>query len=590
MRQMRNIFQFWLMVLAAISGSGVAAAEAALDAPLTVVRENTIYERYRIVLRPVSEGQGDPAYFVGLASAMAKIMPQEREKADVRFQQDLAVDLKAAKNETESVQIVVYCPQDDLHSVRVTATELRDAQGNCIPASAISASVVGFVKTNKPKHFAVSHVGWWSDPILSDLKQFDVRKNDFQPIWYSVRVPLVATAGKYHGTVTVQADGKPACVVPVALTVWDFALPKRPNLRTALSTMATACYAAEKPSPERLRALQTTYDRFLAEHRCSPEEGIYRSHGNPIPEWRLKLWAELDISGFCTLGVNKDDAMQCTQDMPESSRDFIKYEMCYTLGAAKEAGIADRGLVYVCDETHAETFPGINNVCKTIEKLYPGTLTLTTAIDKSLGTQSNLKDIGAYCPPSGDYDFDLAEQVRRNGKQVWWYFCGGDYPPIPNVFIESPAIDIRLFMGFMSYAYRTDGFLYWSMIYPAHGVKSTPQSPYTDWNPETMAGWNGEGYLMFAGHDGPITTIRMENWLDGMEDYEYCKLLERRLSELRRRGNATLADDLETKLAEYHKPGNPIVNTLKDHTYDPDLVQETRSRLAGWIMAAGTGE
>jgi len=42
---------------------------------------------------------------------MAKIMPQEREKAEVSFQEELAVDLKAAKNETESVQIVLNSPQ-----------------------------------------------------------------------------------------------------------------------------------------------------------------------------------------------------------------------------------------------------------------------------------------------------------------------------------------------------------------------------------------------------------------------------------------------------------------------------------------------
>ena len=162
---------------------------------------------------------------------------------------------------------------------------------------------------------------------------------------------------------------------------------------------------------------------------------------------------------------------------------------------------------------------------------------------------------------------------QQNGKQVWWYFCGGNYLPQPNVYIESPSIDIRVFLGFMSYAYRVDGFLYWSMIWPAHGVKETPASPYTDWDPETVEGWNGDGCLIYAGPGwSPITTVRMENWLDGMEDYEYLKLLEQQIDWLYAHGKGQLAQQLEQQLAVYHTPynsSNPIVRTLLDHTYDP---------------------
>ena len=86
----------------------------------------------------------------------------------------------------------------------------------------------------------------------------------------------------------------------------------------------------------------------------------------------------------------------------------------------------------------------------------------------------------------------------------------------------------------MSFAYAVDEFLYWGMMnekQPAN--KSLADGPFTTWNPRTWPGHNGAGHLFYPGENGPVTSLRMENWLGGMGDFEYLTLAKRRVDELK---------------------------------------------------------
>jgi hypothetical protein len=52
------------------------------------------------------------------------------------------------------------------------------------------------------------------------------------PIWISVKVPAEAVAGKYAGSVKVEAEGEQPIQVPVELSVADWSLPDTQNFRT----------------------------------------------------------------------------------------------------------------------------------------------------------------------------------------------------------------------------------------------------------------------------------------------------------------------------------------------------------------------
>lgn len=55
-----------------------------------------------------------------------------------------------------------------------------------------------------------------------------------QPVWLTVRVPADAAAGRYTGTLIVEAQGLPATEVPVTLEVHDFRLPDPADFQTSV--------------------------------------------------------------------------------------------------------------------------------------------------------------------------------------------------------------------------------------------------------------------------------------------------------------------------------------------------------------------
>lgn len=80
------------------------------------------------------------------------------------------------------------------------------------------------------------------------------------------------------------------------------------------------------------------------------------------------------------------------------------------------------------------------------------------------------------------------------------------------------------------------GFLYWGVNVWHTGPTHTPidgtalESPYispTEWNPMQSQGAQdvGDGVLMYAGVDGPLSTIRLHAVRDGIEDFGYLALL-----------------------------------------------------------------
>lgn len=45
------------------------------------------------------------------------------------------------------------------------------------------------------------------------------------------------------------------------------------------------------------------------------------------------------------------------------------------------------------------------------------------------------------------------------------------------------------------------------------------------WNAGSIAGMTGDGCLVYPTRDGPVSSIRLENIRDGLEDYDYLALL-----------------------------------------------------------------
>lgn len=95
----------------------------------------------------------------------------------------------------------------------------------------------------------------------------------------------------------------------------------------------------------------------------------------------------------------------------------------------------------------------------------------------------------------------------------------------------------------MSWRYGISGLLYWTTVFwqKAGDVWTNPAT-----YGEGRYVYNGEGSLFYPGADasfaGPVASIRLKQIREGLEDYEYFKLLAQR-------GQKSLADTIARRLA-----------------------------------------
>jgi hypothetical protein len=119
-----------------------------------------------------------------------------------------------------------------------------------------------------------------------------------------------------------------------------------------------------------------------------------------------------------------------------------------------------------------------------------------------------------------------AKERRAAGEEIWSYtaLCQGR-PDTPFWELDFPILNYRIPM-WISWRFGITGLLYWSTTNWA----STPDV----WtNPLTYADqYNMEGSLLYPGTDvgvqGFITSIRLKQIREGLEDYEYLTILAQR--------------------------------------------------------------
>ena len=116
-------------------------------------------------------------------------------------------------------------------------------------------------------------------------------------------------------------------------------------------------------------------------------------------------------------------------------------------------------------------------------------------------------------------------------------------------------------MGAMTQKFRPDGFLYYQCAI-WNSERCITSGPYTDWNPQSYRSYNGDGSWTCAGPGGtPLSTIRLENFRDGLEDLAYARLLEK-------------------KSGRVVKVPEALVKSRIEFSFDPEELYSWRNRIA----------
>ena len=188
-----------------------------------------------------------------------------------------------------------------------------------------------------------------------------------------------------------------------------------------------------------------------------------------------------------------------------------------------EKGWFEHFYTYLSDEPEAKDYPSVNEALAAAKRIGDHDIhNMMTA----RSFPEALKFVDIWCPEIYSFDAEGARAEQERGRMVWWYTAFGTRHPYPNVWIDYPAIDCRVW-PWMSWKHDLDGMLYWAVT-------------WWGWNNPWFSGGtfpnaNGDGSLMYPGEgdDGtPVDSIRWECFRDGMEDYEVFCLLEAAKREL----------------------------------------------------------
>lgn len=573
------------------------------------------YGRFRDECRRF--GQPSDGMLAGWATSMEKILPRGENVPAALGKDGLA--LRLSGNERESVQVFVAADGCDFSEVRIHPSDLvldgERREVARIPASNVACSVLGYIKT-RPPPYKVSRcvpadskagyvtkivdppVGWWPDPILSHLNATEVKGMDVQGFWICVSCPKNQPSGMYRGFLKVAArksisGERVERRIPFNVRVNAFSLPDRLPLPLVITFAPDPSEeyptAEERARVNRLRAdpnspvriwkhREREWREFLAGYGFTVPDSLYHtSMDSSLPDFKAlkelkskgcRIRFNLGYWGFPRNLSDADKEKWRNSTLPRLRK---RYE------EAKAMNLLADAYIYGCDEVHPQYFKNIQWAVGELKREFPDVPLMTTAYDDSYGVESPLSGIDWFVPTPDKFDGSKAEKARKEGHQVWWYICCNPLPPYANMFVESRAIEGRLLMGAQTVRMKPDGFLYyqtakWNARRPISG-----KSAFTDWTARSWTTYNGDGSWLCCGPDGiPLSTIRLENFRDGLEDLSYARLLEKKLSAEPKASWAAEARMLLNVPCE-------LMETMSNYSDDPKALYRWRNRMSDLI-------
>jgi len=506
-------------------------------------------------------------------------------------------EMSLARNEYESFQLAILPFGKDLEKLTLEVSDLTGKNGSIIPKNNVEISLVDYNKIDWQADYVTTYKGWHPDPLIPFKAGINIKGDDVcRPVWITVYAPPGTKPGDYTGTVSVGASGMKKVTALVKCRVWDFDLPVASHLKThswdELELMSDFYNLKEYPVE--------WYEQFcglLLKNRFNPgSAGVNYVSMVPNSSGEYDFSKVEKILSFCIdHGLTRFSILQMKKGLytPEEAEKAYKFAAAYAK-FLKEKGWLDKALVELWDEPTDLEWPYIKERAEKLKQIAPELRLQLFAeggpyefADKNTDQYGLNKLIDIWAP----VNIIESPETQANGGEIWTYFCTLARESAPNFFIDCPAIYQRS-IAWYCWMYGVDGFEHWSSNYFWRNVrKGKPMDqkwPNVPWDSRTYYYFNGEGQLVYPGPEGiPYSSIRLENFRDGMEDYEYLYRLRELLSKF---GN----DTTNSKLNEYRQLLYPeeyllykyprkikvtLENTLR-YPDQPERILDTRQKIA----------
>ncbi len=166
--------------------------------------------------------------------------------------------------------------------------------------------------------------------------------------------------------------------------------------------------------------------------------------------------------------------------------------------------------------------------------------------------------VDLWCPITPNFTYSASRARQRLGEEVWWYVCTGPKEPFCTLFIDHSAIELRMWL-WQTWMYRVQGVLIWETTWwtSPQQFQDRVQNPWEDpmsYVADVSGTWgNGDGRFFYPPNrrpnedrtteylTAPIVAMRWEMLGDGVEDWEYFRLLEGLVRQAEARGDRSAA-------------------------------------------------
>lgn len=470
------------------------------------------------------------------------------------------IRLYCAINERESLQLALRS-EKGLKGIRISVRKPMNKAGQTLPD--IKVNLVGYVPIDVPSAYYSSPAqapwyrlvpkgtprsdgwaGYWPDPLLP-YKPFDLPPQTTQPIWLTVQVPPNASPGEYKSLITIQG-GNAQISIPLTIKVWSFSLPKSPSLKVIFDFHSNAGLD-----------LKSWY-RFYAEHRISPntirpeptidyKDGQVSLNTSGFDEMAHYCLDKLGMSvvylpGFFYMmgwGFSPKQMFGYEAFTPEFN---LAFSQCYRafLNHLKEKGWKDKFVYYVADEPHYWFPKVVENMRKMCDLIHSVSrdIPIYSSVWDYVGDWVGYLDIWGV-GPHGSCPVDKMEELKRSGAKLWFTTDG-------HMCIDTPYLAIERLLPYLCWKYGVEGYEFWGLNWWTYnpyekGWHVFLPHTFTEGGETTMIRYpNGDGFLSYPPVDKnykePVSTIRLEQVREGIEDYEYLVLLDRLVAEARGKG------------------------------------------------------
>ncbi|MHC4399107.1 MAG: DUF4091 domain-containing protein [Planctomycetota bacterium] len=516
-----------------------------------------------------------------------------------------SVKLAAARNEWESFQILTRSVEP-VKGVRVEPSDLVGPEGAVLRAADARLfrqhQLELTVGTYRNEAF---EPGWYADPLIPlehplsreplagrlVAAPFDLPAAETHGFWVDVHVPSDARPGVYRGTYRVVAPGEEAVEIPVAVTVWDFALPRVSTLQTALGSPASRMRGyyrqrakeGKEPEPSDWDAVDRQCAEMLSRHRvnATPPPGslapVAQDDGTfSVPKEQIDSLRQF-VDRYHVNALTIPHPRTAVRD-PVAERDKLHAWL-----SAWDRAVAELSRPQVVLFTYLKDEPNDEEAYQYVQRwgraIRDAKSVVKVLVVEQTWTQNEAWGdlygaVDVWCPLFSLFRAESAAKRQALGETVWTYTALCQREKTPWWHIDFPLLHYRV-PAWIAWRYRIRGVLYWGGMSYWRQV----DDPWTD--PKTLdrrAGrkgplYNGEGTVVYparaVGYEGIAPSLRLKALRDGIEDYEYLAILE----------GLGLAADAEKVVL-------PLTPSWFEWEADPSAYENARAKLAELIVAA----